>query len=1044
MKRNVRSPDSLNDDQQRILSIAALFEYEFNIDWIMELTGEKASQVFAALDTGIRQHWLASNRNGIFYFIDSIQRQKLQDVLPSDTKVNLHQKIADILLPESRSGAGMTKILAPHLLYMANHMSGCRVLIECGHLLCEKFQYDDAKRYYDKAIEDLKRLEGEEADQLMIDAALQYSKFATDNPSSSRTISIVQEAIDRAKSRNWKHSMILLEMNRAKSEWLCSRYRAAQQHFRKGWTMAEELGDANITRSVTIFSMFFHYWLGHFRDVVRSYEMFAPDVEDFSQNTTPLLAALTAGTCYGHCGQLSQGLGMLDAIRTRSRKNGNIFIAGQAGITLGRLLLDIEHFEEARQCIEESLEDSLKSRNFFSHIAGLARLSYVYFMMDKIDQATVVLREFVDLSKRVQSPTQHGPSIMYLCWAIEESRFCPVDGLSLSSEIDTALQGGNVFMKGIAYRYKAMLMKKNDAGDPGVIDAFKRSIRYLDESGHQIELAKSKIELAREYLRYGKKEKSREIAGQAVKILHAHNEAMVPDDIRPLAQGLGHDQNLLEQILHLGQELVSIRDSSDLFRKIISAVNRVTGAERGALFLLEENDPQELTLRAAKNLTSEDVAASSFTASMELVREACKTGKGRIVDFGAPGASSQQAKDAILSCICVPMIIRSKTVGVLYHDNHLFRSAFKESDWSILNYFAAQAAIAMDNAQAWKSLQTMYEKQQVEKQYYEDEYLKSIHSDDFIGKSAGIIKVFTQVEQVAQTDATVLILGETGVGKELVARSIHRRSSRRDKPFIRVHCSALPENLISTELFGHEKGAFTGAISRKIGRFELAHGGTLFLDEIGDISMEIQVRLLRVLQSKEFERVGGHETLHSDFRLLAATNRDLQKAVREGRFREDLFYRLNIFPIHIPPLRQRKEDILLLAYYFLKTYAAKLGKPVDSIRPPEMKKLLDYHWPGNVRELENVIERGLILSSGPHYNVPELYHLHHRQAGAEADLSHLSLKEMERNHIVGILKKTGGKITGAGGAAEILDIHPNTLYSRMKKLGIRKQADIYA
>jgi transcriptional regulator with GAF, ATPase, and Fis domain len=340
----------------------------------------------------------------------------------------------------------------------------------------------------------------------------------------------------------------------------------------------------------------------------------------------------------------------------------------------------------------------------------------------------------------------------------------------------------------------------------------------------------------------------------------------------------------------------------------------------------------------------------------------------------------------------------------------------------------------MDNAEAWGALQDLCEKQQSEKQYYKEQYLASSRFENFVGKSPGIAKVFGQIDRVAGTDATVLISGETGVGKELVAWSIHNGSARRNYPFICVNCGALPESLICSELFGHERGAFTGAVSRRIGRFELANGGTLFLDEISEISMEVQVRLLRVLQSREFERVGGQEVLRSDFRLLAATNRDLWKEVQAGRFREDLYYRLNVFPIRVPPLRERKEDIPLLAYYFLKIYATKLKKAMENIAVREMEKLVAYGWPGNVRELENVIERGVILGHGPDYRVPELGPIFLDQ---NTTTPSASLKENERNHILAVLKQTGGKITGAGGAAVILDIHPNTLYSRMKKLGIQ-------
>ena len=379
------------------------------------------------------------------------------------------------------------------------------------------------------------------------------------------------------------------------------------------------------------------------------------------------------------------------------------------------------------------------------------------------------------------------------------------------------------------------------------------------------------------------------------------------------------------------------------------------------------------------------------------------------------------------------MTLRDEVIGVLYHDNRLFRSAFDENDLEVLDYFAAQAAIAMDNARAYETLQNMYQRQKEEKQYFEEQFLESLDFEDIVGKSAAIRQVFAQIDSVAATDATVLISGETGVGKELVARAIHRNSLRHNGPFIRVNCSAFSEQLISSELFGHEKGAFTGATHKRIGRFELAHGGTIFLDEIGDIPLEVQVRLLQVLQNKEFERVGGQETLYSDFRLMAATNRDVQVEVETHRFRKDLFYRLNVFPIHVPPLRERKEDVPLLAYHFLVDYAKKLSKKIERIPHVEMQKLLDYDWPGNVRELKNVIERGVILCQGPFYQVPDSG----LTAGALSTVQkEMSLEENERAHIGRVLDMTGGKVRGRDGAAEILNINPSTLYSRMKKLGI--------
>jgi len=347
---------------------------------------------------------------------------------------------------------------------------------------------------------------------------------------------------------------------------------------------------------------------------------------------------------------------------------------------------------------------------------------------------------------------------------------------------------------------------------------------------------------------------------------------------------------------------------------------------------------------------------------------------------------------------------------------------------------------------------------------YLREEIKAEHNfDKFLGRSRALAKVLDEVRLVADTDSSVLILGETGVGKELVARAIHSNSRRKQRPLIKVNCAALPIGLIESELFGHEKGAFTGASERRIGRFELANGGTIFLDEIGDVPPEVQVKLLRVLQEREFERLGGHATIRVDVRVIAATNRDLSKAIEQGAFRSDLYYRLSVFPLTVTPLRERREDIPLLVHYFVGRYATRIGRKISQVPDETMERLTSYAWPGNVRELENVIERAVILSPGPELEVAaealaaapkgapkaanDRLDAHqpdreHDEAPAAVDppidCSPLTLEEIERRHIADILKRTGWKIDGPGGAARLLELNPSTLRSRLKKLGIRR------
>ncbi|MCF0074237.1 sigma 54-interacting transcriptional regulator [Dyadobacter sp. CY261] len=312
---------------------------------------------------------------------------------------------------------------------------------------------------------------------------------------------------------------------------------------------------------------------------------------------------------------------------------------------------------------------------------------------------------------------------------------------------------------------------------------------------------------------------------------------------------------------------------------------------------------------------------------------------------------------------------------------------------------------------------------------------------EIFGKSAGIKRVSRLVNLVASSDSTVLLLGETGTGKELVARAIHSNSPRRNATMVKVNCAALPANLIESELFGHERGSFTGAAERRLGKFELAHKGTLFLDEVGEMPLDIQVKLLRVLQEREIERIGGKNTIKVDVRIIAATNRDLEKEVAEGRFRSDLYYRLNIFPINLPPLRERREDIPLLAAHFISKYAQKAGRKIVSIDQGVIGELVHYDWPGNVRQLEHLIERSVLLSTGPSLtHVP--FPARMRQPEKPEASEHAVLKtidENERDHILKVLKFCKGKVAGDCGAAEILGVHPSTLNSKMKRLGICKQ-----
>ncbi|HEV2499542.1 MAG TPA: sigma 54-interacting transcriptional regulator [Terriglobia bacterium] len=362
--------------------------------------------------------------------------------------------------------------------------------------------------------------------------------------------------------------------------------------------------------------------------------------------------------------------------------------------------------------------------------------------------------------------------------------------------------------------------------------------------------------------------------------------------------------------------------------------------------------------------------------------------------------------------------------------------AYADVDLNLLSQIAGQVALAIDNAVAFRQMAELNDRLAEEKQYLESEL--GAGYNEIVGKSAALRRVLQKIETVAPTDATVLIQGETGTGKELIARAVHNLSARREHTFIKLNCAAIPSGLLESEIFGHERGSFTGAIAQKIGRLELAHHGTFFLDEIGDMPLELQPKLLRALQEREVERVGSARTIPVDVRLVAATNQDLEELAKERRFRSDLYYRLKVFPVIIPPLRERTEDIPTLANYFMRKYALQMGKRIQHLAPESLRALLGWHWPGNVRELENLIERAVILSVGPELDIPL------GEFEAKGDRDHRpslqTLEEAEREHILRALRESNGIVGGPQGAAARLGIKRTTLNFRMRKLGISRNS----
>lgn len=525
--------------------------------------------------------------------------------------------------------------------------------------------------------------------------------------------------------------------------------------------------------------------------------------------------------------------------------------------------------------------------------------------------------------------------------------------------------------------------------------------------------------------------------------LVASQIALAMDDmINFQASERAHER--LELLLDLTTRVVSNLDLRELLREISASIRRVMQCE-GVGVALPDAEDGRLRIYALDFPNSDGRIREGFEPPAEEESSAAqvfRTGEPLILDAHELAKDVVAVKEGAKSVCHLPLIGRSRILGTLSLGS-VRENAFSRDDVAFLSQVASQVAIAVDNALAYRQISELKDRLAQEKLYLEDEIRSELNFEEIVGKSEALRRVLKQVETVAPTDSTVLIYGETGTGKELIARALHNLSSRNSGAFVKLNCAAIPTGLLESELFGHERGAFTGAITQRIGRFELANRGTVFLDEIGEIPLELQPKLLRVLQEREFERLGSTRTLHTDARLIAATNRDLTAMVEEQKFRSDLYYRLNVFPIRVPALRERPEDIPLLVRHFVQQFSRRIGNHIDAIPSETMSALVAYHWPGNIRELQNVIERAVILSAGPVLKVPldELHSPVFAPQGANGITNGTNMRavldDTERQQILGALEQTNWTVAGSNGAAARLGMKRSTLQSRMQKLGIR-------
>ncbi len=829
----------------------------------------------------------------------------------------------------------------------------------------------------------------------------------------------------------------------------------------EGLKEVESLGDEDILNRSAAFIGLNFFLQGMFRDAEPYLERATQDYElqgGDSMTMGPLPMPFLLGYCLANLGHFHDAVGGLECFRRMAGKRSQDALATTIRSILGTVLQMAGKRDEALYHLESASREALESRNSFAMAIADGGLIYQAFLDGDLEKAR----------NRMDNPSGYrgkegflrlytAPHILEMIFEIEAVGLPPHPRLNFDNEMSWINKAPNIHAKGALFRLLARGEMGKTGETPEVASFLEKSETWLKISGDPVELAKTWLEKARYHLLKNDTDKAKVLTQRAYQFLTQHCRWIFPDDLLTMVKKEDKTEQVGESysgFLRRFMEMFEYKSHGEnverVLEELLKNACRLFKAERGGIFRAGEKESSVLpVLWSGHNLTSDDISDPDFSPSLEIIRSVMQRHESlsRRLQRDQPVFKDQFPIKAVL---CLPFFQGMEPAGAFYFDNLYLDNDFDLPDPALMTQMAVfmsdHVAQRLDyrrlrrETSMWSSARTVQ--------------IEQLRREDFIFQSPVMKRLLSQAEKVARTDSTLLIQGETGVGKELLARQLHKMSIRDSGPFEVVDLTAIPESLLESELFGYEKGAFTGAERQKRGRFELTRKGTLFLDEIGEIPLSFQVKLLRVLQEKTFVRVGGTKTLASNFRLIVATNRDLAEEVKSGRFRQDLFYRLNMIPLTVPPLREREDDIVLLAGYFLARYAAKHGKSALSLSPEDEAVLRAYPWPGNVRELKNVMERAVLLSRSERLDLGQLNpgsFLSPTQAllpekqeilddvSEEAFKQDLTLEALERSYVRRVLEKSRGKISGPNGACEILGIKRTTLYSRMKKLGLENQ-----
>ena len=872
-----------------------------------------------------------------------------------------------------------------------------------------------------------------------VDLVIIFTKLANYNQTfltkTKKALKLVQEPC-RLLGDERRLALVLLHLGRIYASFLM--LQKSFEYLCRGFDIVERLGDRDIEVQAAPFYGFYYAFQGLSRKAVAHFQQI--DLEDqFNVDSVPdPQVAATAGIQAALAGEFPTAIGALNAKWRRAALAGDKWLANVFRAYLGQVLLMKGLLDEARLHLDAVLEEIKDDENSSLYLFTLRAKAYYLFRLGRIHEAYEMLRD--SLGKFYQ---QGGHKLFYTFPRVLEMLFCfkkngypPISGYEFQPAMVNMIASPNVQLRGTALRIQASEALEAGESLEVVKDLLLKSEKYFTESGNPGELVKTRIQLSLLFNQQGDRIKARTLARQAWDARFSMSDQAFPREIKPLIDDLipsASEPSNYRDILLRFLDMLAIwspgKKRQETLYQMIMTTTRFLCAERGAVFLFKGSPKnQRLLFAEGCNFKQDDIEEGDLQIYRKQTINVLETNEPMIIREHVSKSSLRVR--GVKSILCIPFNVGNEEHGMLYYDTMHIDRAFDWCDKTTLAKISESIQAFFSNL--WKIAEDLDRKPE----FANPSTGETSEKEFGFFKTSGYLfqNVIQKADSAAFSDAPVLILGETGAGKEIIAKRVHLMSSRRNNPFITVNLSSIPESLIESELFGHEKGAFTGADRQKLGRLELANKGTLFLDEVGEIPHFVQVKLLRVLEEMSFIRIGGIVKRDVDFRLIAATNRDLTKEVEKGNFRADLFYRLHVIPIFVPPLRERGEDIIELAQKILNKFAKKYQKPVISLSPEAKNRLMEYHWPGNVRELKNTMERAVILNTDPGRLTEPIIGL---PPNSHCDV-HISsdkptLDEVQRRYINQVLEETDHNVTRT---ASILGMKRNTLYKRMHKLGI--------